>query len=506
MAHIQALVAEVAPANGHALRCVSDHRRLQAGDIWFAWPGKRFDPRSVLVDCAALGVRAVIAESNGLSPDWLAQAQTLKCPVYLVSGLVAQAGQMAAVLSGNTSGQSRLIAVTGTNGKTSVTRWISQCLDYLQERCAVIGTLGAGFVDEDVVSTGLTTPDAVSLQAAIADLRTQGARTIALESSSIGLEQGRLNGCHFDVAAFTNLSRDHLDYHADMQSYEAAKQLLMAWPALRHAVVNMDDPAGERFLRTAESTGAQLIQVASNASRFVPDAGTCLLLRATHVSGGMKVQLNAGAQSVSAAVAVIGQFNLENVAVVAGVLLACAYSLEDIAAALPAISSPPGRMQVVPAAAGPLVVVDYAHTPDALDKVLKSLRPVVSARGGALHCVFGCGGDRDPGKRPLMAAVAEQLADHVVVTSDNPRSESADQIIKDIIRGLKNPDRASVLPDRAAAIAASIGQAGAADLVLLAGKGHETGQTIGDVVLPFSDLEHARSALSAWASAHGEGA
>lgn len=497
------VAVELGLHGGGALRCVSDHRQLRAGDVWFAWPGERFDPRQQLSACAALGLRALIAESEGLSDEWLELADSVGFPVYRIRGLSSQAGALAAALSGNQAGAPRLVAVTGTNGKTSVTRWVAQGLSHLKSRCAVLGTLGAGFVDGVIESTGLTTPDAVSLQAALAQLRAEGAESVALEASSIGLVQGRLSGCHLDVAAFTNLSRDHLDYHGNMQAYESAKHMLMAWPGLRSAVVNMDDPAGVRFLQVAARNGAELWQVASRPDCFAEAPGHRVLLQAVHVAGGMQVTLQWQGQRSDATVSVIGQFNLENLAVVAGILLACGHDLAAVADALSVVTAPPGRMQVVSAAGGPLVVVDYAHTPDALQKVLSALRPVAVARGGSLQCLFGCGGDRDPGKRPLMAAIAEQGADQVVITADNPRTESAEAIMAQMVAGLSRPDKARVQPDRAQAIQQCISLACASDVVLLAGKGHETGQIIGDQVLPFSDVEHAEQALARWVSPFG---
>lgn len=486
------------------LRCISDDRKLQAGDVWFAIPGQRIDPRERFAQVVDRMPMAIIAESNGLTDTMRAAAHSLPCPVYLVQGLREQAGDLAAELLQASTPFPSLIAVTGTNGKTSVTRWVAQCLSHLDQRCAVIGTLGAGFVDGQVESTGLTTPDAVSLQTAIAQMARAGARSVAMEASSIGLDQGRLNGCRFSVAAFTNLSRDHLDYHGTMQAYEQAKQRLFVWPHLRCAVINLDDPAAPRFIAVARQAAVSVIRVTTRPELADPDDSGLLVVQGQHVGGGMNVQLRHGSHTAQALVSVVGQFNLENVAVVAGILLASQHGLDAIAQALPHITPPPGRMQMLQATGHPLVVVDYAHTPDALEKALAALRPLAGARGGRLLCLFGCGGDRDPGKRPLMGQVAQRLADHVVVTSDNPRSEVPSAIIEAILGGMIAGPGVQSIEDRAQAIAAVIGSAAPADVVLLAGKGHETGQTIGDRTFPFSDVQQTCIALGIETDADGE--
>ncbi|MCE2680242.1 MAG: UDP-N-acetylmuramoyl-L-alanyl-D-glutamate--2,6-diaminopimelate ligase [Burkholderiales bacterium] len=483
--------------------CVSDTRQLKAGDAFFAWAGERFDPRQNIQALAVAVPSVVFVDANDLPADFAISAEALACPVYLVEDLKSYAGQIAAQLLGNQQAALPLIAVTGTNGKTSVTRWVAQCLDALHQRCAVVGTLGAGFVDEVAEVTGLTTPDAVTLQAVLAKLRVAGAAGVALEASSIGLEQGRLNGCLFSTVAFTNFSRDHLDYHADMQAYEAAKMLLAKWPGVQSVVANMDDPHAVRFMALAVERGALPIQVGSDAAAFCEDfKGLRLVVTGVHCEAGLSLTFALGAQTLVANVSVIGQFNVENIAVMAGILLAQGHKLTEIVSVVSCITSPPGRMTPVTMANGPLLVVDYAHTPDALEKVLNALRPLAASRQGALTCVFGCGGDRDPGKRPLMASIAQRLADKVFATSDNPRNENAQAILADVCKGFSAHalSKVTVEADRERAIALSVAAACAGDVVLLAGKGHETGQIIGDQVLPFSDLDHAGRALSRWHS------
>jgi UDP-N-acetylmuramoyl-L-alanyl-D-glutamate--2,6-diaminopimelate ligase len=483
--------------------CVADTRQLKAGDAFFAWAGERFDPRQNIQALAVGAPSVVFVDSSDLPAGFAESVATLACPVYLVENLKLQAGLIAAQLLGNRQAAMPLIAVTGTNGKTSVTRWVAQCLDALHQRCAVVGTLGAGFVDGVTEATGLTTPDAVTLQAVLAKLRVAGAACVALEASSIGLEQGRLNGCLFSTVAFTNFSRDHLDYHADMQAYEEAKMLLAKWSGVQSVVANMDDPHASRFMALAIEQGAMPVQVGSDAAVFCDDFnGPRLVVTGAHCEAGLSLTFGLGEQTLVANVPVIGQFNVENIAVVAGILLAQGHELSEIVRVMAGITSPPGRMTPVAMANGPLLVVDYAHTPDALEKVLNALRPLAVSRQGALTCLFGCGGDRDPGKRPLMASIAQRLADKVFATSDNPRNENAQAILADVCKGFSEsaPGKVTVEADRARAIALSVAGARAGDVVLLAGKGHETGQIVGDQVLPFSDLEHAGSALSRWHS------
>ena len=380
-----------------------------------------------------------------------------------------------------------MIGVTGTNGKTSVTQWIAQALAALGRKCAVIGTLGNGFPGALVPGPN-TTPGAAALRRLLPELRTQGATACAMEVSSIGLHQKRVDDIAFDVAVFTNFTRDHLDYHGSMDSYAAEKRKLFELPGLRAAVVNLDDPFGARL--DAELAGRLRVigyTLAAKVSRGETLAARDLAATAT----GMAFTVN----GVRMAAPVIGRFNAANLLAVTGSLLATGVTLEDIATTLPRLSPPPGRMETVGGMAAPLVVVDYAHTPDALENALATLAEVARARGGRLACVFGCGGGRDPGKRPLMGGIAERLADAVLVTSDNPRDERPEAIVDDIVRGMKA--RPEIEIDRARAIARAVREAAPRDVVLLAGKGHETYQEIAGARQPFSDLEQARAALAA---------
>lgn len=386
-----------------------------------------------------------------------------------------------------------MVGVTGTNGKTSVTQWIAQALGVLGQKCAIVGTLGNGFPDAPggLVPGPNTTPGAHVLREVLPQFVAQGAHACAMEVSSIGLHQNRVAGVHFDVAVFTNFTRDHLDYHRDMAEYAAMKRRLFEMPGLRAAVINLDDAFGREL--AADFAGKlEILGYTLEAAPDIDRHGNMrlraegILMTATGIAFRVR--------DVEFTVPVIGRFNIANLLAVIGVLLLDGHTLADCATALRSIVPPPGRMQTVGGEGQPLVVVDYAHTPDALEKVLETLRGTAAARGGQLTCVFGCGGDRDPGKRPQMGAIAERLADRVIVTSDNPRSEDPLAIIDAIVAGMQS--RPVVEADRAIAIEMSISQADTRDMILLAGKGHEPYQEISGIKIPFSDLDCAKSALA----------
>lgn len=381
-----------------------------------------------------------------------------------------------------------MVGVTGTNGKTSVTQWIAQALSARGRKCAVIGTLGNGFPGALVPGPN-TTPGAHVLRELLPALALQGAQACAMEVSSIGLHQDRVAGIRFDVAVLTNLTRDHLEYHGTMAAYAGEKAKLFAWPGLGCAVLNLDDPFGVE-LASRLNGRVRTIGYTLGAAQ-----GCDLLLRAANLeesSAGIAFTLD----DTRIAAPVIGRFNASNLLAVIGALIAGGETLADIAVVLPRLEPPPGRMQAIGAVGAPLVVVDYAHSPDALEKVLTTLRGTALTRAGRLICAFGCGGERDAGKRPLMGAIAEALADAVVLTSDNPRSEDPSLIIAAIQAGMRTAP-VVVEPDRAAAIAMAIAAADARDVVLIAGKGHEPYQEIAGTRVPFSDSDHARAALGA---------
>ncbi len=485
-----------------------DSRRVQPGDVFLACPGHHADGRAFIADAVARGALAVVQERGGKSgaggDPKVVQSKPNQpaVPTLEVDNLAAQAGELAHLVYGRPSAKLWLAGVTGTNGKTSVSQWLMQALTHLGQRCAVIGTLGNGFPGA-LHASGFTTPDAPALHAALASFVTQGATACAMEVSSIGLAEGRLNGVLFDVAVFTNLTRDHLDYHGTMAAYGQAKAQLFAVPGLQAAVLNLDDPfAAElaaRLRGKVRTIGYTLGPSGHGGADEVLAAE-----RLTMTAAGLSFDL----QGQAFAAPVVGRFNAANLLAVIGALVARGERLDAVAAALQQIQPPPGRMQTVGGEEEPLVVVDYAHSPDALEKVLGVLREVATARGGRLVCIFGCGGERDPGKRPEMGAVAERLADAVVVTSDNPRHEDAQAIINGILAGMKKPPAIEV--NRGRAIASTVARAHPRDVILLAGKGHEPYQEIAGVRHPFDDAATAKSALATRrtdrVSAHAGGA
>lgn len=468
-----------------------DSRAVGEGDGFIAWPGAATDGRRFVQSALAQGAAACLVEADGSEAYDFADEPA----VAAYEGLKAATGPIAAAWCGRPADAMTLLAVTGTNGKTSTAWWLAQALEGSAfGPCAVAGTLGIG-VPPAVDYNGLTTPDPVTLHRALRDLLGQGVKACAMEASSIGIAERRLDGLHFDVAVFTNFTQDHLDYHGDMAAYWAAKAELFRWPGLRAAVVNIDDPQGARL--AGELLDTALVELWTCSAVGAP--ARLSAIEAGHGPQGLRFQVveQGGAQAM-VSTTLVGDYNVANLLGVIGTLRALGLPLGDAAAACGRLSSVPGRMDVVAAEAGlPLVVVDYAHTPDALQKALAALRPFAESRGGRLWCVFGCGGDRDPGKRPLMGAIAERGADRVVVTSDNPRSESPQAIVDQIVAGLAAPQAARVVGDRTAAIAEAIAQAAAQDVVLLAGKGHEDYQEVAGRRLPFSDRAQAQTALAA---------
>jgi UDP-N-acetylmuramoyl-L-alanyl-D-glutamate--2,6-diaminopimelate ligase len=487
-------------------RLVSDSRRVGRGDVFFAYPGEgTADGRNYIRSAVEKGAAAVVFEARGFEFD-----ADIGVPRLAVAHLKQCAGPIAHAYYGQPDAGMFTVGVTGTNGKTSVALWTAQALARMDGSApaGVIGTLGVGLVDgrgePDFDVTGYTTPDAVLLATRLAALRDSGAQALAIEVSSIGLVEERTAGMHFDVAVFTNLTRDHLDYHGDMDAYEAAKLKLFEWPGLKHAVVNLDDPAGLRIAGHLR-TNCPGVLVTGYTLRGEAEQGAIegvAILRASQLRSrpaGTEFHLASPLGSALVKTHLVGHFNVSNALAVLGALLARGAALRAALDAVETLEPAPGRMQQVGGQDAPLVVIDYAHTPDALEKTLQALRPVAQDRGGQLWCVFGCGGDRDPGKRPQMGAIA-QLADHVLVTSDNPRSEEPRAIIEQIVAGMdaNHPNSThQAVEDRAAAILSAVKHAARPDVILLAGKGHEPYQEIKGRKMPFSDADHAALALSA---------
>ncbi|HEF5154494.1 UDP-N-acetylmuramoylalanyl-D-glutamate--2, 6-diaminopimelate ligase [Burkholderia multivorans] len=478
----------------------ADTRSLRAGDVFVAYAVDGADNRAFIADALARGAAAVLYQPEGL-------AATPNAPVALaVPALDQLAGEIASGWYGDPSDGLLAIGVTGTNGKTSCTQWIAAALTALHQPCAIIGTLGSGMPGH-LVPTGFTTPDAPQLQRSLAQLRDGGAQAVAMEVSSHALHQGRVNGTAFDIAVFTNLTQDHLDYHRTFEAYEAAKAKLFAWRGLRAAVVNRDDAAGRRLLEKLAGR-VRTIAYGIGDAQQPPDADRELValdVRATATGTAFRLRSSWGDADVE--VGTLGTFNVSNLLAVLGALLAADVPFDAALAEIARLEPVNGRMQRLGGRLQndePLVVIDYAHTPDALEKTLDALRPIAVARGGRLICMFGCGGDRDATKRPLMGAIAERLADDVVVTSDNPRSEDPQAIIDQIVAGMTAPDRARGIEDRASAILQAVRGAAREDVVVLAGKGHEATQEIMGKKRAFSDQDHARLALAARAT-HGKG-
>jgi UDP-N-acetylmuramoyl-L-alanyl-D-glutamate--2,6-diaminopimelate ligase len=473
-------VAQVlAPLGARFTGLALDSREVRPGDLFLALPGESTDGRRFIAQAIASGAAAVAWESRDFA--WNREWSVPNVPV---AGLRAHLGEIADAFYGHPSSHMTMVGVTGTNGKTSCSHWIAQAFCSLGRKAAVIGTVGSGFPGA-LAAARNTTPDAVSLHRQLAELLAQGAEACAMEVSSHGLDQGRVNAVEFDTALFTNLSRDHLDYHGSMEAYGAAKARLFQWPGLRHAVLNLDDAFGRRLAESLDRTRTSVLGYGLGRGEI---AGHNLALT-TH---GLEMDVATSWGKARLASPMLGEFNASNLLGVLGVLLGVGVPLSEAIDALGRVGPVPGRMQLVREAGAPLVVIDYAHTPDALEKVLVTLRRLLPA-GGRLFCVFGCGGDRDPGKRPLMGEVATRLSHHAVVTSDNPRSENPRSIIEAIVAG-SHPNY-STEPDRAAAIAHALYEARPGDVVLVAGKGHEAYQEVEGVRLPFDDAEVARELL-----------
>ena len=471
----------------------ADSRQVVPGDVFVALPGGRRDGRSFIQEAVARGAVAVLRERSGDEP---ANGKfTVAVPNMAVTGLQAICGELADLIYDHPSEKLWMFGVTGTNGKTSVSQWIAQAFNLLGRKCGVIGTLGSGFPGQ-LMENPNTTPDAISLQRTLAGFVVAGAEACAMEASSIGLDQERTHPIAVDVAVFTNLTRDHLDYHASMEAYAAAKSKLFEVPHLAVAILNLDDEFGARLHAKLAGTGVRRIGYTLGKPSAIPADEIIRAEGLQLADQGLRFTIHAAQGEARVEVPLFGRFNAANLLAVLGSLLASGIPFEKAVAVLPQLAPPPGRMQALGGNRKPLLVVDYAHTPDALEQVMTTLREVAAARGGKLLCVFGCGGERDPGKRPLMGAIVARLADVAIVTSDNPRGEDPHAIIADILRGMR--PGVTVEADRAAAIHAAVRQARQQDVVLIAGKGHETYQEIAGQRLRFSDLEQANDSLASW--------
>lgn len=466
----------------------TDSRQVQPGDGFIAWPGGVTDGRKYVAAALERGAAACLVEQDGL------QAFDLQGPVASMTGLKAATALIADAWYGQPSGQLQVLAVTGTNGKTSTAWWLAHALAQYQhgvrKGCAMVGTLGIG-VPPAVQTTGMTTPDPVCLQQAFADYAAQGIAACAIEASSIGIEEHRLDGTQIHTAIFTNFTQDHLDYHGSMDAYWQAKAQLFDWPGLPAAVVNIDDAHGARLWARLQGRAMDVwsVSIQGPARLQAKDIGLG--------DEGLSFTVLEAGHSLRMNTRLVGQYNVSNLLGVLATLRCLGLTLEQAVQACADLEPVPGRMQQIVKPGQPLVAVDYAHTPDALEKALRALQPAARQRQGKLWCVFGCGGDRDNSKRPLMGQAAQAHADGVFVTSDNPRSEVPESIIDQILAGMQAGQALHVQADRAAAIAQAIARADARDVVLIAGKGHEDYQETKGVRHPFSDMAEAQKALAA---------
>ncbi|MGH8281447.1 MAG: UDP-N-acetylmuramoyl-L-alanyl-D-glutamate--2,6-diaminopimelate ligase [Gammaproteobacteria bacterium] len=479
--------ADIPPSRDMALQGLAlDSREVRPGYLFLAVRGHDHHGLKHLADARERGACAIAYEPEG-AVEYLPSLKGL--PAFAVHALDQHAGRMAARFYGDPSAAQHVTAVTGTNGKTSVSLITAQLLMELGKPCGVLGTLGYGVYGKLEEPTH-TTPDAVNTQRWLARFRDRRAQYVSMEASSHALDQGRLNGVHVSVAVFTNLTRDHLDYHGSMERYGATKRRLFETLGLKFAVINLDDPFGRALTQTL-SRGAQCIGYALDDSA-TPSGKT---LRASNLllqSKGIEFDVNGYFGRGHVTSSLLGRFNAQNLLAVLGVLLALDIPFDKALQALNHARTVPGRMECFGGGEQPLVVVDYAHTPDALEKALSAARAHCQ---GQLWCVFGCGGERDRGKRPQMGAIAEKLADRVIITDDNPRHEDGDAIVADILAGIGDHRNVQTQRDRARAIAQALHAAAKGDVVLVAGKGHETYQVIGDRNLLYSDRDTVTALL-----------
>jgi len=486
----------------------SDTRLLRSGDVFLAYPvgsGKGFsDNRIHIPKALELGVSLVLYENNSWLEDELIQAreQLGDSRCFAVPGLAMMVSEIADWWYGYPSKEMSMIGVTGTNGKTTVTQWLAQSMNKFK-KTAVFGTLGYGEVGT-LKTTGFTTPDAARVQRVLAELKAESYDQVVMEVSSHALEQGRVSHVKFKTAIFTNLSQDHLDYHGDMYEYARAKFELFRYSSLEQIVMNMDDPIGRKWIeQLAKKSKAKLWVYGTQESlallNNLDQLNTVLVENYEIIKNGVKFNCVVNGQSLPLELDIIGRFNVDNMMAVLATLLANEVPLETAIVQLKQLKSVDGRLEMMNLndLKHPLMVVDFAHTPDALEKVLTALKPIAQARGGELVCVFGCGGNRDSSKRPVMGKLAARLADRIILTSDNPRGEKPEDIIDQIRQGIdsENLSKVTIVVDRAFAILSSVKQAHPNDLVLVAGKGHERVQEIAGNQFIFSDQDHIRLAI-----------
>lgn len=455
-----------------------DSRRVQGGDVFIALSGSQSDGREFIPAAMAAGARAILLDAQPGEACSIQQG----IPFIPVPQLRERLGEIAATFYGHPSQHMKVIGVTGTNGKTSCTHFIAQALEYCRIRCGVMGTLGSGLYGE-LGEPGLTTPDAITLQATLKQFFERGAKAAAMEVSSHSIDQARVNGIVFSTGIFTNLTQDHLDYHGTMAAYAAVKKRLFTDFSMKNRVINMDDEYGYQWL--TELNAAYPLVAYGLQPRVLPMSIPQLYTEDTSLSlHGIHTRIISPWGRAELNLPLVGQFNLSNVLAVLATLCLEEIPFKLALAAISELQAVPGRMSLLGGNGRPLVAVDYSHTPDALEKALQALRAHTK---GKLICVFGCGGNRDAAKRPIMASIAERFADKVIVTNDNPRHEDPEDIAQQILRGFQHPENVLILLDRSKAIEKSIQYAAANDCILVAGKGAERYQQIGEQKFPFDD-------------------
>jgi UDP-N-acetylmuramoyl-L-alanyl-D-glutamate--2,6-diaminopimelate ligase len=490
----------------------TDTRTLKKGEVFIALKGYEQDGRDFIESAIAKGAVAVLLDGEETGDEagrsFVARCAPLddsqkEIPLIPIAHLTSLVGAIAARFYQYPTRQLNIIGVTGTNGKTSCTQWIAQAFNGLGHRCGVIGTLGYGF-SQDLISSERTTPFPLEMQKILAEFVEKKAETVVMEVSSHALSQHRVVGVDFDLAVFTNLSHDHLDYHGNVAEYAKAKKRLFDWPGLKKRVLNVDDPYGwQWFWEYKSDHEAALIGYSLQADmpQKIPQQQLVYATDVIFSENGIAATIHSPWGVGRLKTGLIGRFNLSNLLAVLASLCLQGVALDEVLKVLSCLKSPPGRMEVLGGGEGgraggeqPTVVIDYSHTPDALEQALKSLGEHAH---GKVWCVFGCGGDRDKTKRPLMAQIAQKYADYVIVTDDNPRHETPSAIVCDILMGLTADSTAVVEHDRRQAIQHAINCAQVGDMVLIAGKGHETYQQIGDEKFPFNDKVEALLALDA---------
>lgn len=472
-------------------RLTLDSRMIQTGDLFIAIPGKTVDGRKYIDDAIARGASAVVWQSEaGSEPipiSWRTSVNGEPLPVIAIDNLTHKVGVLADRFYAEPTKSLYTVGITGTNGKTSTSQFIAQALTP-SKRCGVIGTMGWGYLPQ-LQDSVHTTPDAITCHRQLAELRDSGAKAVAMEVSSHALDQGRVNGVHFDCAVFTNLTHDHLDYHGDMQTYADAKARLFHWPEVKCHIINQDDAFG-RNLIAQQPKHVRLLRYGLNKYHGMPELYADAI-RYHH--RGLSFQLHTPYGVGQLNTNLFGEFNIYNLLATFGVLLDAGLPFDMALQRLQQVQPIGGRMQVLQATAKPIVIIDYAHTPDALQQILIATR---QHQFGKMWLVFGCGGDRDKGKRPVMGAIAENFADRIILTNDNPRHEAPEQIIADIRAGFRDANNVVIEMDRTHAIRYALQHAKSNDVVIIAGKGHETYQQVGDTKLPFSDSAVVTSFLS----------